>query len=83
MDVAFFSTLFVDNNKLSKPLPINPAEFDDTSPVVVVDFSHDQAAELLGVSKVKRGNRLSMTHLAAMCVVFYPGRDLANIWLSV
>ncbi|KAJ5743324.1 hypothetical protein N7533_010426 [Penicillium manginii] len=83
MDMAFFRTFFVDNDKLSRPLPITPTEFDDTSPVVVVDFSHHQAAELLGVSKVKGGNRLSTTHLAAMCVVFYPGRGLANIWLSV
>ncbi|KAJ6039124.1 hypothetical protein N7499_003066 [Penicillium canescens] len=83
IDTAFFRTFFVDNDKLSKPVSITPTEFDDTSPVVVVEFSHHQAAELLGVSKVKGGNRLSTTHLAAMCVVFYPGRGTAKIWLSV
>lgn len=83
MDTTFFRTFFVDNDKLSKPLPITPIEFDDTSPVVVLDFSHHQAAELLGVSKVKGGNRLSTTHLAAMCVVFYPSLGTAKIWLSV
>ncbi|KAJ5543901.1 hypothetical protein N7494_005180 [Penicillium frequentans] len=83
MDTTFFRTFFVDNDKLSIPLPITPTEFDDTSPVVVVDFSHHQAAELLGISKVKGGNRLRTTHLAAMCVVFYPSRGTAKIWLSV
>ncbi|KAM4063390.1 hypothetical protein HRG_012671 [Hirsutella rhossiliensis] len=83
MDTAFFRTLFVDNDKLSKPLPITPTEFDDTTPVVAVDLIHHQAGELLGVSKVKGGNRLATTHLAAMCVVFYPSRGTAKIWLSV
>ncbi|KAH7113355.1 hypothetical protein EDB81DRAFT_670264 [Dactylonectria macrodidyma] len=83
MDTAFFRTFFVDNDKLSKPLPITPPEFDETTPVVVVDLSHHQAGELLGVSKVKGGNRLATTHLAAMCVVFYPSRGTAKIWLSV
>jgi hypothetical protein len=40
MDTAFFRTLFVGNDKLSKPLPITPTEFDDTAPLVVVDLSH-------------------------------------------
>jgi hypothetical protein len=83
MDMAFFRNFFVDNDKLSKPLPITPTEFDDTSPVIVVNPSHEQAEELLGVSMVKGGNSLSTTYLAAMCVLFYPDQDLANIWLSV
>ncbi|KAH8670745.1 hypothetical protein BGZ61DRAFT_537377 [Ilyonectria robusta] len=83
MDTAFFRTFFVDNDKLSKPLPITPTEFDDTTPVVVVDLSRNQSGELLGVTKVKGGNRLATTHLAAMCVVFYPSRGMAKIWLSV
>ncbi|KAH8753296.1 hypothetical protein F5883DRAFT_469381 [Diaporthe sp. PMI_573] len=82
MDTAFFRTLFVDNNKLSKPLPITPTEFDDTTPVVVMDLSYHQASELLGVSKVKGGNRFATTYLAAMCIVFYPSRSTAKIWLS-
>lgn len=83
MDTAFFRTFFVDNDKFSKQLPITPTEFDDSSPVVVVELSHQQAAELLGVSKVKGGNRFTTTHLAAMCVVFYPSLGMAKIWLSV
>ncbi|POR37636.1 Uncharacterized protein TPAR_02165 [Tolypocladium paradoxum] len=83
MDTAFFRTFFVDNDKLSKPPPITPTEFNDTTPVVVVEFTHDQAGALLGVSKVKGGNRFATTHLAAMCVVFYPSRGMARIWLSV
>lgn len=82
MNTAFFRNFFIDNDKLSKPLPITPTEFDDTSPVVVVDFNHHEAGELLGISKVKGGNRLTTTHLAAMCVVFYPGQGTAKIWLS-
>ncbi|KJZ69678.1 hypothetical protein HIM_10925 [Hirsutella minnesotensis 3608] len=83
MDTAFFRTLFVDNDKLSKPLSVTPAEFDDTTVVVVVDLTHHQAGELFGVSKVKGGNRFATTHLAAMCVLFYPTRGTAKIWLSV
>jgi hypothetical protein len=72
MDTAFFRSFFVDNDKLSNPLRITPTDFDD-APVVVVDLSHDQAGELLGVSKVKGGNRM-----ATCCVLSEPrqGQDL-------
>lgn len=83
MDTPFFRTFFVDNDKLSKPLSITPTEFNDTTPVIVLDVSHHQAGELLGVSKVKGGNRFGTTHLAAMCVVFRPSQGTAKIWLSV
>ncbi|EXU95444.1 hypothetical protein X797_011465 [Metarhizium robertsii] len=58
-------------------------KFDDDTPVVVVDIGHHQAGELLGVSKVKGGNRFATTYLAAMCVVFYPDKGIAKLWVSV
>jgi hypothetical protein len=83
MDTAFFRAFFVDNKGLTNPLQITPTEFDDDTPVVVVDVGHHQAGELLGVSKVKGGNRFATTYLAAMCVVFYPDKGLAKLWVSV
>ncbi|KAF2097017.1 hypothetical protein NA57DRAFT_77268 [Rhizodiscina lignyota] len=83
MDVAFFRSFFVNNDALSKPLQIAPSDFDDTSSVVVVEMGHNQAGELLGVSKVKGGNRMETTYLAAMCVVFRPSEGRCTMWLTV
>lgn len=83
MDVAFFRSFFVDNDALSSPLQIAPSTFDETSPVVVVDMGHKHAGELLGVSKVKGGNRMETTFLAAMCVVFLPSEGRCTVWLTV
>lgn len=83
MDMKSFRTFFLENNKLRRqPRPI-PAEFDDTSPVVVVGFNNDQAGEVLVVSKVRGGNRFTTVDLQAMCVVFYPNRGKAKIWLTI
>ncbi|KHO10691.1 reverse transcriptase, RNaseH [Metarhizium robertsii ARSEF 23] len=43
MDTAFFRAFFVDNKGLTNPLQITPTEFDDGTPVVVVDVGHHQA----------------------------------------
>jgi hypothetical protein len=83
MGTTFFRTFFVDNDKLRKPLSITPAKFDDTTPVVVVELRNHSAGELLGVSKVKGGNRMVTTEVAAMCVVFRPSRGTATFWVSV
>ncbi|KAK3718717.1 hypothetical protein LTR37_004936 [Vermiconidia calcicola] len=83
MDTAFFRSFFIDNNALDSPLAVSPADFDAASPVVVVELNHGQAGELLGVSKVKGGNRYSTTYLAAMCAVFRPRDERCTLWLTV
>ena len=83
MDVAFFRSFFVDNDALSSPLQIAPSTFDEDTSVVVVEMGNKSAGELLGVSKVKGGNRMATTYLAAMCVVFRPSEGRCTVWLTV
>lgn len=82
MDTAFFRSFFADD-KLSHPLRITPDTFDDTTPVIVVDLNHSEAGELLGVSKVKGGNRMETTFLQSMCFVFRPSMNRCTAWLTV
>jgi hypothetical protein len=83
MDVPFFRSFFVDNNSLTVPLTVVPDIFDESTPAVVIEMGHKAAGELLGVSKVKGGNRMEATYLAAMCVVFRPKEGKCAIWLTV
>ena len=83
MDTTFFRTFFVENEALTKPATPLPSEFDKTSPVVTLELFNRQAGEILGVSKVKGGNRYSTVELAAMCIVFRPTEGKATVWLTV
>ena len=83
MDLAFFRSFFVDNEGLSSPLKTTPATFDENSPVFVVEMGHKDAGELLGVSKVKGGNRMATAYLATMCVVFRLAEENSTMWLTV
>jgi hypothetical protein len=83
MDVPFFRSFFVDNSSLSSPLAVVPDTFDENTPAVVIEMGHNAAAELLGVTKVKGGNRMETIVLAAMCVVFRPKQGKCAIWLTV
>jgi hypothetical protein len=83
MDIASFRGVFIDHKDLSKPLTVVPEDFNDESPVVVIELNHTQAGEVLGVSKVKGGNRMATTYLAAMCVVFRPKEATCTLWLTV
>ena len=83
MDLPFFRSFFVDNNSLTSPLTVVPDIFDGSTPAVVIEMGHQAAGELLGVSKVKGGNRMETTYLAGMCVVFRPNKGKCAIWLTV
>ena len=83
MDMPFFRSFFVDNKSFTTPLTIAPDVFDESTPAVVIEMGHNAAAELLGVSKVKGGNRMETTYLAAMCVIFRPKEGKCAIWLTV
>ena len=83
MDVPFFRSFFVDNDSLSSPLTVVPDIFDESTPAVVIEMGYKAAAELLGSTKVKGGNRMETTYLAAMCVVFRPNEGKCAIWLTV
>ena len=83
MDTKFFRSFFVENEALTKPAAPLPSEFDEDSPVVTLELTRRPAGEILGVSKVKGGNRMKVVHLAAMCVVFRPREDKATVWLTV
>ncbi|OCL06529.1 hypothetical protein AOQ84DRAFT_321313 [Glonium stellatum] len=78
MDLAYFNSFF-RNPELKTPIDITPSTFDASTPVVVAELGHAQAGELLGVSKVKGGNRMATTYLASMCVVFYPAKGNARV----
>ena len=82
-DTIFFRSLFVDNEGLTSAINIAPTVFDESTAVVVIELNHKQAGEVLGVSKVKGGNRMETTYLAAMCVVFRPTAGEATVWLTV
>ena len=83
MDTAFFRSFFVNNDGLSSPLEITPATFEESSPIVVTELNNSQAGEILGVSKVKGGNRYTTICLAAMCAVFRPQEGKCTIWCTV
>lgn len=83
MDTDFFRSFFVANDSLTTPLRIEPMDFDKCSPVIVVEMTHGQAGQLLGVSKVKGGNRMETTFFAAMCIVFRPSLRRCTVWLTV
>ncbi|KAK3660808.1 hypothetical protein LTR56_000566 [Elasticomyces elasticus] len=83
MDTTFFRSFFVSNPALTKPIDVQPASFDDETAVVVAEIGNAAAGELLGVSKVKGGNRMMTTHLRSMCVVFYPKDQKCRLWLTV
>lgn len=82
MDVSFFRSFFIDNHSLTSPLNVVPDTFEGT-PVVLIKMGHKEAGELLGVSKVKGGNRMETTYLAAMCVVVRPKEVHCAIWLTI
>ena len=75
--------MFVDNPDLSSQVLVEPQDFDEDSPIVVVELNHTQAGEILGVSKVKGGNRMATTVLAAMSVVFRPSTQACTLWTTV
>ncbi|KAK3619750.1 hypothetical protein LTR56_023835 [Elasticomyces elasticus] len=83
MDMAFFRSFFVSNPALTKPIDVQPASFDEETAVVVAEIGNAAAGELLGVSKVKGGNRMMTTYLRSMCVVFYPKDQKCQLWLTV
>ena len=83
MDIAFFRSFFGENEGSSRPLRITPSTFDDDTPLIVAELNHREAGELLGVSKVKGGNRMVTTYLKAMCVVFFPGEGRCTVWVTV
>ena len=82
MDLTFFRNFFVDNESLTKPLDVVPKEFDGTTPVVVIDMGNRAAGEILGVSKIKNGNRMATTDLDRLCVVYRPTEGKATVWIS-
>jgi hypothetical protein len=83
MDLAFFRSFFVDNDNLTQPLTVMPETFDESTPAVIIEMGNRAAGELLGVTKVKGGNRMETIHLAAMCVVFRPKEGACAVWLTV
>jgi hypothetical protein len=72
-----------DNDNLTQPLTVMPETFDESTPAVIIEMGNRAAGELLGVTKVKGGNRMETTHLAAMCVVFRPKEGAYAVWLTV
>ena len=83
MDLTFFRPFFIDNASLSKPLTVHPAEFDSETHVVIIELDNSSAGEILGVSKVKGGNRMATTYLRYMSVVCFPKEEKCRLWLSV
>ncbi|KAF7195071.1 hypothetical protein HII31_03539 [Pseudocercospora fuligena] len=82
MDMQFFRSFFMDSENLTKPLSPMPAEFDDATPIVVVEMNRTQAGELLGVSKVTGGNRMATTLLGRLCVIFRPKEGKTTVYIS-
>ena len=80
MDTAFFRAFFASSPSTSG---FRPAAFNEETPVVVAEFDHEAAGQLLGVSKVKGGNRYETTHLLCLGVVFYPPEKLCRLWVTV
>jgi hypothetical protein len=83
MDMPFYRSFFVDNDSLTSQLTIVPDIFDKSTPAVVIEMGHKAAAELLGASKVKGGNRMETMYLAAMCVISRLKEGKCAIWLTV
>ncbi|KAK4894811.1 hypothetical protein LTR27_006932 [Elasticomyces elasticus] len=83
MDIAFFRSFFISNPAITKPIDVQLVSFDDETAVVVAEIGNAAAGELLGVSKVKGGNRMMTTYLRSMCVVFYPKDQKCQLWLTV
>lgn len=83
MDLTFFNALFVANSSLSQPAKVAPSTYDESTPVVVVEMESLAAGEVLGVSKIKGGNRYATTYLRSMSVVFYPAEQKCRLWLTV
>jgi hypothetical protein len=52
-----------------------------STPSDVVELSNPQTGALLGVSKVKGGNRMATAHLGRMTVVIYPMKRKARVWV--
>jgi hypothetical protein len=46
-------------------------------------MDNQAAGEILGVTKVKGGNRMETTNLEAMCVIFRPKEEKCTVWLTV
>jgi len=63
MDTTFFRALFINNENLANPPETVPEEFNEETPVVVLELDGHQAGMILGVSKVKGGNRMADTYL--------------------
>ncbi|KXT00409.1 hypothetical protein AC578_3360 [Pseudocercospora eumusae] len=82
MDMQFFRFFFVENDNLTQPLSFTPAEFDENTPVVVVEMNRSRAGELLGVSKVAGGNRMATTVLDRLCVIFRPKERTTTVYIS-
>lgn len=83
MDTIVFRASFVYNPALSIPAKVTPETFDETTPVVVVELSSNAAGAILGVSKVKGGNRMETTCLESMSVISYPTDMKCRLWLTV
>lgn len=79
MSLELFRTLIVPQAE-----SILPADFDESSPVVVahIDGSHE-LGEVFGKTKIKGGNRYSTYTADKMDVVFIPGKKSARLWWTM
>jgi hypothetical protein len=55
INIAFFRASFIEAKGLTKLVVSTPSEFDDSTPVLVIEMGNGQAGEVLGVSAVKDG----------------------------
>jgi len=83
MDTLFFRSFFITNEKLTKLIETTPTEFDESTPVIIAEFSGTQASGMLAVTKTRGGNKYSTVYLAALMVIFYPTKGQAKLWMSV
>ena len=78
MDVVFFRQFFNDQG-----VDCVPAEYSETTPVVVAELCHEEAEEIFGASKIKNGSGNETAYLESMCVVLYPQIGKACVWLTL
>ncbi|KAI0012003.1 hypothetical protein F4779DRAFT_118822 [Xylariaceae sp. FL0662B] len=80
MDVTFFREFFGGERN---GIVITPAEYNESSPVVVARLSKEAAGEIFGVTKIKNGNRYATFYLLKMVVILYPEEKKAQAWITV
>jgi hypothetical protein len=83
MDLAYFKSFFGNNPAIAERITPPLATISSTTPVAVLDLGNAQAGELLGVSKIKGGNRIATVDMYAMQILFYPTTSKAVVWVSV